>query len=54
LKEFPEGARKQELQEVLPHLEWMQIWRILDMLKKEEKIAFTGSRRSKVGVYKLL
>jgi len=54
LKEFPDGARKQELLEVLPHLEWYKIWRILNVLIKEHIIVFTGPRRSKSGVYKLL
>lgn len=54
LKEFPDGAKKQELQDVLPQLEWVQIWRILNQLRDEGKIAFTGVRRSKSGVYKLI
>lgn len=54
LKEFPEGAKKQELQEVLPQLEWVQIWRMLNEFRIEGKVTFTGVRRSKAGVYKLI
>ena len=54
LKEFPEGAKKSDLQEVLPQLGWIQIWRLLRGLREEGKITFTGDRRSKSGVYKLI
>ncbi len=53
LSEFPEGAKKQELIDVLPHLSWIKIWRILDELRNENKIVFIGSRRSKTGFYRL-
>lgn len=54
LKEFPEGAKKQAFQELFPDLEWVQIWRILNKLRRDGKIVFTGTRRSKTGVYKLI
>lgn len=54
LKDFPEGAKKRELQQVLPQLEWIQIWRILKILRNNGRIVFTGARRSKEGMYKLL
>lgn len=53
LKAFPEGAKKRELMDVLPQLEWMQIWRLLGELRKEGMVIFTGGKRSKSGVYKL-
>lgn len=54
LKKFPDGAKKQELKGVLPQLRWLQIWRILSSLRKDGKITFTGSKRSNLGVYKLI
>lgn len=53
LKDFPEGSKKEDLQKVLPNLNWIQIWRFLNKLKQENKIIFTGKRRSKKGLYKL-
>ncbi len=48
LQNFDRGFKK-ELTQVLPSLQWHQIYRLLDELRKEKKIEFIGDRRSYSG-----